>query len=383
MSFNLPVEILLSICDYLSPVSAAAFSVSCKSLYRKLNGRFIRDLNEEDKLALLDVLATEDEIGCPYCLRLHSISNAARYSLGSVEERPQFQELTPCVLSSFKSLNHRPAKVSGIIFKMATKSHQFKPGCDELLKILSRNPPTPEIDNSDGVSWQIRKDFKITQGLMIYRRQESVLFSNFMVDKRSWHVDIDVCAHFTIALNSERARLMDLGNKRLLNSFSEVLPLPRSQLPVRIRAPQTPLPARPTCVRFHAGAGQVNNNPDFNWPVHSTREPLKCDDCPTEYCLELDFNDSRGVFATVTTWANLGSGPHDWRYLMRNVEPHAAHKRSLSRGRTCYDSSHQSHWSAFQIEDDGEAILLSSEENKERMYQAQVDGTTSSDEEMH
>ncbi|KAF7923396.1 uncharacterized protein EAE97_010834 [Botrytis byssoidea] len=382
MSFNLPVEILLSICDYLSPVSAAAFSISSKTLYHKLNDCFTRNLNEEDKLALLDVLATEDEIGCPYCLRLHSMSNAARYSLGSVEKGRQFQELTLCVLSSFKSLNHRPAKISGVIFKMAMKRHQFTPGCDELLKILSGNSRTPEIDNSDGVSWQIRTDCKITQGLMIYRRQESVLFSNFMVDKRSWHVDIEVCAHLTITLNPERARLMDLGNKRLLNSFSEVLPLPRSQLPVRIRGPQTPLPARPTCVRFHAGAGRVNNNSDFNWPVHSTREPLKCDDCPTEYCLELDFNDSRGVFATVTTWANLGSGPDDWRYLMRHVEPHAANKRSLSRGRICYDSSHQSHWSAFQIEDDGEVSLLSSE-NKERMYQAQVDGATSSDEKMY
>ncbi|KAF7865635.1 uncharacterized protein EAF02_010058 [Botrytis sinoallii] len=381
MSFNLPAEMLLSVCDYSSSVSAAALSISCKALYHKLNGHFTRDLNEEDKLALLDRLATEDEIGCPYCLRLHSMSNAAKYSLGSVEERRQFQELTPCVLSSFKSLNHRPAKISGVIFKMAMKRHQFKPECDELLKLLSRNSPTPEIDNSDGASWQIQTECKITQGLMIYRRQESVLFSNFMVDKRSWHVDIEVCAHLTISLNAERARLMDLGNKRLLNSFSKVLPLPLSQLPGHIQAPQTPVPARPTCVRFQAMADQVNGNPDFNWPVHSTREPLKCDDCPTEYCLELDFNDSRGVFATVTTWANLGSGPHDWRYLMRNVEPHAAHKRSLSQGRNCYDSSHQSHWSAFQNEEDGEASLLSSEENKERMYQAQVDGATSSDEE--
>ncbi|KAF7903152.1 uncharacterized protein EAF01_006201 [Botrytis porri] len=382
MAFNLPVEIWLSICDYLPPISAAAFSISCKSVYHSLKGHSTQDLNEEDKLALLDLLATEDEIGCPYCLRLHSMSNAAKYSLRSVKERSQIQKLAPCVLSSFKSLSHRPAKVSGVIFKMAMKRHQLKPECDELLKILSRNSSTPEIDNSDGVSWQIRTDFKITRGLMIYRRQESVLFSNLMVDKDSWHVDIEVCAHLTIALNAERARLLDLGNKRLLNSFSEVLPLPFSQLPHHIQASQTPIPARPTCVRWQTIAGKANNNPDFNWPTHSTREPLKCDDCPTEYCLELDFNDSRGVFATVTTWANLGSGPHDWRYSMRNVEPHAAHERSLSRGKICYDSSHQSHWSAFQTEEDGETSLLSSEEDKERMYQAQVDGAMSSDEQV-
>ncbi|KAM0308154.1 hypothetical protein ACHAO8_010255 [Botrytis cinerea] len=383
MKFDLSAETLLSICDHLPPESAAAFSMSCKTVHHKLNGHFTKDLNVRDKLATLDLLATEDEIGCPYCLRLHSMSNAAKYSLESVEEKRQPQELTPCILSSFKSLNHRPAKVSGVIFKMAMKRHHFKPECDGLLKILSGNPPASKIDNGDGISGQTRVDCKISQGLMIYRRQESVLFSNFMDEKRSWYVHVDVCAHLTIALTAERARLMDLGDKRLLNSFSEVLPLPHSQFSSRIQAPLELLPTSPTYVRWQTMVGRVNGNPDFNWPVHNTREPLKCDDCPTEYCLELDFNDNRGTFATVTTWANLGNGPHDWRYLMRNVRPHAAHKRSLSRGKFCYDSSHQSHWSAFQIGGEAEISLLSSEENKERMYQAQVDGAASSDEEVY
>ncbi|KAF7948035.1 hypothetical protein EAE96_009103 [Botrytis aclada] len=382
MVSHLLAEISLSICDHLSPVSAAAFSISSKAVYHNLNGHFTRDLDEEDKLELLDLLATEDEIGCPYCLRLHSMSNAEKYSLGSVEESHQPQETTPCVLSSFQALNHRPAIVSGVIFKMAMKRHQFKPKCDELLKILSRSSPIPEIDNSDGISMQKRVDCKISRGLMIYRRQQSVLFSNFMVESRALYVYFEVCAHLTISLNKERAQLMDLGNMRLVNSFSEVLPLSISQPQHHPPALYTIRPARPGRVRFRAVAGQVNRIPDYDWPAHSPREPLKCDDFPTEYCLELDFNDSRGAFATVTTWANLGTGPDDWRYQMRNVAPHARHKRTLSRGRPCYGTSHQTHWSAFQSEEAGETSLLSSDESKERMYQVQVNGATSSDEEI-
>ncbi|KAI9647161.1 hypothetical protein NHQ30_003544 [Ciborinia camelliae] len=339
MPANLPPECLAEIFDYLRPAEAAAFSLSCKIAYYKLRDKYIPTLVPSDKLALLKLIALDfpDEIACPKCLRLHDMANATLYSFGAPEDKErQCRALRKCDVESFAHGYNRPfGGFSITIFAMAMKRHQEKAECEDLLKLLSRNPPIPKIDFENGIIKQKRVDCKIFNGNMIHRVQQSFLLCNptwcmlLFKEQTPRLLSFDICEHLKIKFDSKNARIMREGSEICFKTNCHI--------------PET-----------------------LNRPPSKTSGVLSCHSCPTECRLDAEYHESRGGVVTVTKWANLGSGPESLWFGVRGRFGIPSYTIGIE-----YDSG----CPAFKDDEDsgGEISLLSSDENKARLFQAQDD----------
>jgi hypothetical protein len=252
---KVPVDILLYIMDYLPSESAVAFSLSCMHLKRLLGTQhFLRVTSStEDTLALLNLLALDlpNHVVCSSCKRLHDMQNlrrynSATYSAGSTTYQYDSLRFPACVSQDRNNNTWAITNLFGTTaFKMAIKRYHQQPECTKLLKIMS-SKAAKTMEMGDYVR-QFREECRVVQGCLIHRLQSVYIL-----------------------------------RKCLSNT-----PF-RREPPSEIICPH---------IKFRTTEHNIGSG------------VRRCQECRTEYRIDVKYYDGHGLVIFFTRWKDLGAGP--------------------------------------------------------------------------
>jgi hypothetical protein len=268
---RVPVEILLSITDYLPLESAVAFSLSCTHLKDVLGTQHFLKVaySTENLVTLLNLLALDlrNYVACSPCRKLHNMKNIRRYNITRYNGcSPSYEyhilRLPACVAQDRAINTFTITELFGsTAFKMAVKRYHQQPDCTRLLKIMSSTEATT-TKIGDYVR-QFKEECRVVRGRLMHRLQSAYILQ----DQRS---DIFPFIH---------------------NTPSEVI-----------------------CPHIKFGTSVYETGPIVK----------RCQECCTDYRIDFKYYDCHGWAMFFTRWKNLGTGPDSevWRqhYALQSAE---------------------------------------------------------------
>ena len=254
---EIPVDILVYIMDYLPSESAVAFSLSCMHLHYVLGTQHFSRVasSTEDTIALLNLLALDlpNQVVCTACKRLHHMKNLQRYNSttygsGSVVNKYRSLRLPACVTLDRNSNTFSVTDLFGTTaFKMAVKRYHRQPECTELLKSMSSE--AARIVYRHRQVRLFREECRVVQGRLMHRLQS-----------------------------------VQVPRKRPTSMTTDVT---------------CDLPSEMICTHVK-----------FWKSVHTIGAGVKrCQECRTEYRIDVRTYDGHGDAMLFTRWKDLGYGP--------------------------------------------------------------------------
>jgi hypothetical protein len=254
---RVPLEILVSIMDFLPSESAVAFSLSCMHLKCLLGTQHFLKVasSSKDTLALLDLLALDlpNQVVCSPCQRLHNMENLRRYnratySAGRTCYSYDSLRFPTCVSRDRNSDASMITNLFGTTaFKMAMKRYHQRPKCTELLKIMSSKSAMTMV-TGDYV-WQFEEECRVVEGCLMHRLQS-----------------------------------VYISRKCLFTT--------------------------PTSFKHNPPSGMICPHIKLGTSMHHIRSGAgRCQKCRTEYRIDFKYYDGQGLVMFFTRWKDLGNGP--------------------------------------------------------------------------
>jgi hypothetical protein len=219
---KLPVELILEITGFLTPLEATCFALTCTHIYSTIGGadnmRMWRQhnyFNTDEFLKLLDQ-DLPDHVACYHCKQIHAIKNAGKYVFPN--QFHGFQYFHQCfhlrgtqddpipmcwredaVDYLFRTYIHR--NFSSTVLRMAMKRYQQGADCSSLLRLLTGNEkaqhPGGEVERIITIS-------RIVGGELLTRKQWVISKSTSSPIPLS--EPITICSHIGYCLGRSRDR---------------------------------------------------------------------------------------------------------------------------------------------------------------------------------
>ncbi|KAH8820005.1 hypothetical protein F5884DRAFT_33218 [Xylogone sp. PMI_703] len=174
---RLPLELIIHIGDYLTPISAACFSLSCKYIYALLGSDLssnseTRDYTKEDMIKLL-ARGSSRHIFCTQCAKLHTISQASNYVF-ALRQTGRRQPSCLRLDRTDGSLKYINSRFSHIVCQMVMQLYRLGEDYTGLLDLLSH---TEEIQRGLHKVEKISSLARISEDRILVRTQTLFLLS--------------------------------------------------------------------------------------------------------------------------------------------------------------------------------------------------------------